>query len=230
MIKGEWGGATGQVTFVGMTYEVVPSADIPLDWKHTHEHTRRQGLEIRADGKRFYIDNQHGDGYYKLTTGGGSPRCGHKSIDNPYKIEYISSDDIIKVYDERGLSNESRQHERYNKRRDLAAYRRLISLFSMATGKKNKFGVGDVLKIAEPLPNASIGVIGVVFEDYGYGISVITQDGHDLGGFNSWEQDKYFKQHSKVDLGYTEYDYYSDEQLAHEFEDGAFKDAFTTTI
>lgn len=230
MLKGEWGGATGPVTFVGMTYEVMPDIDTPMDWKHVHSHTRRQGLEITANGQTWYIDNQHGDGYYKLTLGMGSPRCGHKSIGNPHDIKYIPDEEIIKVYDERGLSNERRQHARYGKRRDLATYRKLISLVSIATGTENKFSIGDVLKVIKPLPDASIGVTAVVFEDYGYGISVITQDGHDLGGFNPREQNKYFKQHSKVDLGYTEYNYCSDEQLAHEFKDGAFKDAFTTTI
>lgn len=59
--------------------KVGPAAK-PTFWHAGLEGTERFAVEVRYGGQTFYLDNEDGDGWYKVTKGRGSPRCGHKSI------------------------------------------------------------------------------------------------------------------------------------------------------
>lgn len=49
-------------------------------WARQFVGTRRDVVEVEYGGRTFYIDDEDGSGWHKVTQGGGSPRCGSKSI------------------------------------------------------------------------------------------------------------------------------------------------------
>lgn len=52
--------------------------------------------------------------------------------------------------------------------------------------------VGAIVKVHAPFLNEPVGVLALVYEQYGNSsVSIITENGTDLGGFNEQEQDMY---------------------------------------
>lgn len=50
-------------------------------WHNGMEGTSRKAVEVvYADQAPFYLDNEDGSGWYKVTEGKGSPSVGHKSL------------------------------------------------------------------------------------------------------------------------------------------------------
>lgn len=62
---------------------------------------------------------------------------------------------------------------------------------------KTKYEVGDIVKITSSFLDEPANVLGYVYEEYGtpgkdyWGVSIITENGADLGGFSVDEQDNY---------------------------------------
>jgi len=97
-MKGYWNGQPA--TFVGVEYEV-KEPEVPTWWQGQFVGEVRQGLEISYQGSTWIIDNQYGDGFYKLTLGMGSPNCSHKSVSNisDDDFTYIPDEDVNRVLD-----------------------------------------------------------------------------------------------------------------------------------
>lgn len=52
----------------------------PTWWCAGLEGTRRKAVEIIYGGDKFYIDDESGHGWYKVTEGRGSPRVASASL------------------------------------------------------------------------------------------------------------------------------------------------------
>lgn len=129
MQTGFWNGEP-TATFVGVTYEVVQS-DGKMHWQNSHIGNRRQGIQITQGSETWIIDNEHGDGYYKVTKGQGSPRCGHKSIFNPANVVEIPDSEINVAYDSVAIQKENEAHDLFIQQVDPVEYKRLLSLRDM---------------------------------------------------------------------------------------------------
>jgi len=115
MNKGYWNGEHAQ--FIGVTYEVSKS-DGPLHWQNRHVGQRRQGLQITYGTQTWIIDNEFGDGFHKVTSGFGSPTCGHKSVFKPLNIQEIADSEIRTLINWGGMTLENQMHDDYIKTTD----------------------------------------------------------------------------------------------------------------
>jgi hypothetical protein len=129
MNKGFWNGEP-TATFIGVTYEVTQS-DGTYHWQNRHIGQRRQGIQITCGSETWIIDNQFGDGYHKVTSGLGSPTCGHKSIFNPINVTEIPDSEINTELDWKAWDQENEIHDNYIRDTDPATYERLQGLKAM---------------------------------------------------------------------------------------------------
>lgn len=112
MKTGYWNGEpTAQ--FEGITYEVTKIESKPLHWQNPLAGTRRQGLIITQGNETWIIDNEHGDGYHKLTEGHGMWTSGHASVTNPINIERIQDNEINILLNPDLLLKERRESDFY---------------------------------------------------------------------------------------------------------------------
>ncbi|MDB0602147.1 hypothetical protein PL373_13510 [Tenacibaculum maritimum] len=125
-MKGYWNGENA--TFRGVTYEVTESKDTELHWQNTHVGKREQAIEITYNDHTWLIDNEHGDGFYKVTYGQGSPRCGHKSIDTPINIKTIPDEQIKMVVDTDAIKEEQKKHEEWSSKKNPKIYNQMLEL------------------------------------------------------------------------------------------------------
>ncbi len=128
-MKGYWDGE--DATFKGVTYEVTEAKEGELWWQNQFIGQRRQGLEITYGDQTWIIDNEHGDGFYKVTYGKGSPQCGHKSVSNPINIEYINNDDIRQIVNVVALKKESEENRKWAKKVDPVTFEKSEALRKM---------------------------------------------------------------------------------------------------
>ncbi len=126
MKKGYWNGEH-TATFVGVTYEVTQS-DKELHWQNMFIGKRRQGIKITYNKSTWIIDNEHGDGHYKVTVGLGSPQCGHKSIFNPINVIEIPDDEINVKIDVDGFKAEDEAHDKFMEEKNPEEYKKIESL------------------------------------------------------------------------------------------------------
>ena len=124
-MKGFWNGE--RATFKGVTYEVT-KPEVSTWWQSRFIGQRRQGIEVTYEESTWIIDNQHGDGFFKVTRGMGSPRCPHKSIHNPINVEYLNDSEINKMLDTEGLKAESDAHRDWMKENHPELYERSETL------------------------------------------------------------------------------------------------------
>ncbi len=128
MKKAYWNGEyTAVITCV--LYEVTRSSN-PNHWQNMFVGNIRQAVKINYSGQTWYIDNEHGDGYYKVTKGQGSPWCGHKSVDDPIIKEELPEDKWQTIYDTEALKKESLAHDEWMKVNDPENYEKIQSLKS----------------------------------------------------------------------------------------------------
>lgn len=59
---------------------VVGKSPISTWWCADLEGTTRKAVEVNYAGQTFYLDNEDGSGWHKVTVGRGSPHCYHASI------------------------------------------------------------------------------------------------------------------------------------------------------
>ncbi len=57
------------------------SGRFPLYWARDLVGTERDAVEVYYDGQHFYLDDDDGSGWAKVTTGKGSPLCGSRSLE-----------------------------------------------------------------------------------------------------------------------------------------------------
>lgn len=77
-----------------------PPSDVPNHWARPLVGTPRNAVEVRARGsyrqgqphpdaaeERFFIDDQDGEGWQKVTQGKGSPSWPHRNVPVRYVVE-----------------------------------------------------------------------------------------------------------------------------------------------
>jgi hypothetical protein len=76
-VKTYWNGEPCKATKV-----VVKVGKSPRDtwWCAKMEGHQRRAVRVDYGNERFYLDNEDGSGWRKVTDGKGSPQCGHKSL------------------------------------------------------------------------------------------------------------------------------------------------------
>jgi hypothetical protein len=52
----------------------------PTWWCANLEGSERRAVEVTYAGQRFYLDNENGSGWAKVTVGQGGPHWGHSSL------------------------------------------------------------------------------------------------------------------------------------------------------
>lgn len=134
-MKGYWNGEPA--TFVGVEYEV-KEPEVNTWWQAQYVGEIRQGIEITYGGESWIIDNEHGDGFYKVTRGMGSPRCPHKSVSNisDNDFTYISDENINTVLDKDMISVEHESHQCYLREHFPEAYKRSQALIKSMKSNK----------------------------------------------------------------------------------------------
>jgi hypothetical protein len=69
-----------------VTVVVADSGAFPFYWAREYVGQRRDAVEVVYADSTFYLDDDEhddrpkGDGWWKVTEGHGSPRCGHRSL------------------------------------------------------------------------------------------------------------------------------------------------------
>lgn len=90
--------------------------------------------------------------------------------------------------------------------------------------------VGDLVVINAIIGENEIGSVGLVYERFptetGDGVSVILQNGHDIGGFSPEEAQEYLAYSVSTDLQYT---YESPQKLMEDYRMGHFDEVFAAT-
>lgn len=134
-MKGYWNGEPAE--FKGIEYEV-KEPKVPTYWYARFVGEKRQGIEVRYQGDSFIIDNQHGDGFYKLTRGMGSPRCAHKSLSNisDNDFTYIPDEQVNKILDRDMLAVERESHQCWLREHHPETHQRTQALIKSMNSKK----------------------------------------------------------------------------------------------
>lgn len=136
MLTGYWNGDKS-ANFIGVIYKV-DKASTPTWWQNRIVGTERQGLIITYANQTWLIDNECGDGYYKLTEGLGSWRCGHKSLADYTIVKEIPDEEIITQYNEEKLAEESRLHDEWMEQNYPEDFKRLQALKASIRSFRNK--------------------------------------------------------------------------------------------
>jgi hypothetical protein len=136
MLTGYWNGDKS-ANFIGVIYKV-DKAPTPTWWQNRIVGTQRQGLMITYANQTWLIDNECGDGYYKLTEGLGSWRCGHKSLADYTIVKEIPDEQINKEYNGEKLAEESRLHDEWMEQNYPEDFKRLQALKASIRSFRNK--------------------------------------------------------------------------------------------
>ena len=59
---------------------IVGEVPIKTWWCHGLTGQERDAVEVNCEGQTFYLDNENGEGWAKVTIGHGSPNWGHRSL------------------------------------------------------------------------------------------------------------------------------------------------------
>ena len=59
---------------------IVGKSERPTWWCADLEGTEREAIEVNYHGHKFYLDNENGEGWNKVTRGRGGPEWGHSSL------------------------------------------------------------------------------------------------------------------------------------------------------
>lgn len=59
---------------------IVGKSERPTWWCAKLEGQEREAVEVYGDGEKFYLDNEDGSGWAKVTRGFGSPEYGHSEL------------------------------------------------------------------------------------------------------------------------------------------------------
>lgn len=76
--KTYWNGESASARKVLIT--VMDDGFFPLYWAKEFVGQDRLAVEVDYNGNVFYLDDENGQGWYKVTIGKGSPRIGHRSL------------------------------------------------------------------------------------------------------------------------------------------------------
>lgn len=126
--SGWWNGLPAQITCC--IIEVIATPEKPMLWHNAFAGQTRQVVEVSQDGTSFIIDNQHGDGFYKVNTGMGSPGCwvGSKHFGEFKLLEYVPPEYWNRILDEPQLAGESFIIEDYQERTNPEEFKKIQAL------------------------------------------------------------------------------------------------------
>lgn len=113
-LKGFWNGEHA-ATFTACIVKPIKNDKAPMHWYNVFAGEERQGIEITYGGEKWIIDNETGDGYYKVTTGMGSPSCGHKSYCEYEFVRYLPKEDMLIARSPMAEFSESNKIDEYQK-------------------------------------------------------------------------------------------------------------------
>jgi hypothetical protein len=122
---GYWNGEPAQ--FKAVLYRVL-EPETKTWWTISHVGEIRQAIQINYGGETWIIDNQHGDGYYKVTAGQGSPRCGHKSITDYEILGDVPEENWQIQYDHEAIKKENEAHDQWMARNHPEDHKKLMAL------------------------------------------------------------------------------------------------------
>jgi hypothetical protein len=64
----------------------VGTVEKPTWWCAGMEGTERSAVEVNYCNQTFYLDNENGSAWLKVTKGGGGPEWGHKSLPDDSEV------------------------------------------------------------------------------------------------------------------------------------------------
>lgn len=64
----------------------VGTVERPTWWCAGMEGTERNAVEVNYCGQTFYLDNENGSAWLKVTLGGGGPEWGHSSLPDDSEV------------------------------------------------------------------------------------------------------------------------------------------------
>lgn len=70
----------GEPTPCRIVRVIVGESPVPTWWCAKLAGTEREAVEVTYGRERFYLDNEGGIGWAKVTLGRGSPQYGHSSL------------------------------------------------------------------------------------------------------------------------------------------------------
>lgn len=86
----------GEPAFARRVMVGVGKALKPTWWCAELEGTVRPAVEVTYEGQTFFLDNEKGEGWQKVTFGYGSPRYGHRSLpDDSVVVEEIADEEQV---------------------------------------------------------------------------------------------------------------------------------------
>lgn len=87
--RGYWNGEAC-VAYRVVKVRVLPVSEPKMHWQNAFPNEIRQAIEINHDGHVWMIDNNTGQGLYKVTIGQGSPGVGHADISAHEFIDIVA--------------------------------------------------------------------------------------------------------------------------------------------
>lgn len=70
----------GEETFAERGTGIVADANFPMYWARHLVGERIAVVRVVYGVQEFYLDDRDGQGWHKVTEGGGSPRLGHRNV------------------------------------------------------------------------------------------------------------------------------------------------------
>lgn len=70
---------------------IVGKSERPTWWCAELEGTEREAVEVNYHGNKFYLDNEDGQGWAKVTQGRGGPDWGHSSLPVASLVDQIAA-------------------------------------------------------------------------------------------------------------------------------------------
>jgi hypothetical protein len=70
----------GEPTLARIARVIVGKSPVETWWCANLAGTEREAVEVDYHGDKFYLDNEDGSGWRKVTFGRGSPQWGHSSL------------------------------------------------------------------------------------------------------------------------------------------------------
>lgn len=70
----------GEPTHCEIVRVIVGPSPVDTWWCADLKGTEREAVRVEYQGERFYIDNEDGSGWHKVTVGQGGPWTSHRSL------------------------------------------------------------------------------------------------------------------------------------------------------
>jgi len=126
--KGYWNWE--HVVFTACIVKPIENKEKPMYWCNVFAGQERQAIEITCNTETWIIDNNVGDGYLKVTIGGGSPSCGHKSYSGYEHVRYLENEEMITSFNidlEREEDNIINEYQKKNFPTEYAENQELLA-------------------------------------------------------------------------------------------------------